>query len=117
MSKKYYVGVVLNKESVNYLKEKIPPLYTKERYHHMTVAYMTKEEIINNYEKYLGKNIELNINGYCYDNKIQTVTVKTKLSENDIPHITLSCKNNIDPIYSNEMLKNKTNCKKINLKI
>lgn len=115
--KKYYIGAVLDEKSKKNLKEKIPPLYVKERYHHMTIAYMPKDEIFNKYKKYIGKDIKLNINGYCFDNKIQAAMVKTKLSENDIPHITLSCKKNIDPVYSNTMLKNKPNYKKINLKV
>lgn len=114
---KFYIGAVLDKKSKKSLKEKIPPLYVKERYHHMTIAYMPKNEIFNKYKKYIGKNIKLNINGYCFDNKIQAAMVKTKLSENNIPHITLSCKKNVDPVYSNTMLKNKSNYKKINLKL
>ena len=112
-----YIAVVLDKKSVNFLKEKIPPMYKKVFYHHMTVAYMPSDIIYKKYEDSIGKQVELNVIGFCFDNKGQAAIVETNLSENKVPHITLSCDKNTNPVYSNTLLQNKTNYQNINLMV
>ncbi len=114
------MAVVLDEKSVNSLKEVIPPIHKKLFYHHMTIAYMPSDIIYKKYEDRIGKHVELNITGFCFDDKGQAAIVETNLSENKVPHITLSCEENTKPVYSNnllKLLKNKTNCQSVNLKI
>ena len=115
-----YIAIILDEKSVSSLKEAIPPLHKKLFYHHMTIAYTPDDLVYKKYEDSLGKQIELSVTGFCFDDKGQAAIVETKLSENETPHITLSCEENTKPVYSNtlfKLLKNKTNCQSVNLKI
>lgn len=114
---KSYIAFVLDEASVGILKKEIPPLYKKIFYHHMTMAFKPSEHIYDKYKEYIGKTFELNVSGYCFDEKCQAVFVDTHLSENDFPHITLSCDENTNPVYSNILMKNKTNYQPFSLKI
>lgn len=112
-----YIAIVLDEKSANSLKEAIPPIHQKLFYHHMTIAYMPDELIYKKYENSLGKQIELSITGFCFDERGQTAIVETNLSEKEVPHITLSCEENTKPVYSDTLLKNKPNYKSVNLKV
>ena len=112
-----YIAVVLDENSVNSLKEAIPPIHQKLFYHHMTIAYMPDELVYKKYEDSIGKQVELSVTGFCFDDKCQVAIVETNLSEKEVPHVTLSCEENTKPVYSDTLLRNKTNYKVINLKI
>ena len=112
-----YIAIILDEESVNSLKKVIPPIHEKLFYHHMTVTYTPNEMVYKKYGGSIGKQVELNITGFCFDNKGQAAIVETNLSEKEVPHITLSCEENTKPGYSDTLLKSKTNYKAINLKV
>ena len=112
-----YIAVVLDEKSVASLKEEISPLHKKLFYHHMTMAYMPDELTYKKYEDSIGKQIELSVTGVCFDDKGQAAIIETNLSEKEVPHITLSCEENTKPVYSDILLKNKTNYKSVNFKV
>lgn len=112
-----YIAVILDEESVNSLKDAIPPIHKKLFYHHMTIAYIPDELVYKKYEHNIGKQVELHITGFCFDDKGQAAIVETNLSEKEVPHVTLSCEENTKPVYSDTLLKSKTNYKNVNLKI
>ncbi len=45
-----YIAANLTPESIQILKEKLPPKYSRVFYHHMTIAYNPNEEILNKYK-------------------------------------------------------------------
>ncbi|MFA6430626.1 MAG: hypothetical protein WC229_03135 [Candidatus Paceibacterota bacterium] len=112
-----YMLVTLDNESIDFLKENIKSVHNKIYYHHMTVAYKPDDVVYKKYEGYIGKRIELEIIGFCFDEKGQAAVVKTNLSENEAPHITLSCREDAEPFYSNTLVKNRTNFQELNLKV
>lgn len=112
-----YIAVILDEKSVKYLKEVIPPIHKKIFYHHMTIAYMPSDEIYEKFKNRVGEQIELNIIGFCFDERGQVSLVTTDIQTEGTPHITLSCEENTKPVYSNMLIKNRTNYKDINIKV
>lgn len=107
----------LTSESIKLLKEKLPPKYSRVFYHHMTIAFNPSEDIFNKYKNLIGEEIELSVIASCHDDKIHAIIVDTDISENTIPHITLSCTDDSKPKFSEDLLKNKTNFSNIYLKL
>ncbi len=112
-----FIAANLTPESIKILKEKIPPMYSKVFYHHMTIAFNPSQIILDKYKDMVGKEIELQVIGCCNDNRAQAVMIDFSLPENEIPHITLSCIEEEKPTYSNILLKNKTNYGNIYFKL
>lgn len=112
-----YIAVVLDEKSVKYLKEVIPPIHKKIFYHHMTIAYMPSDDIYEKFKEREGEQVELNIIGFCFDEKGQATLVKTDIYTEGIPRITLSCEENTKPVYSGVLIKSRTNYKDINIKV
>ncbi len=54
----------------------------------------------------VGKKVLLKIIGRAYDDKGDALLIENDWSENEYPHITLSCADGTTPQYSNELLKN-----------
>lgn len=109
-----YITVILNKESVDKLKEEISPKYPEVFYHHMTLVYNPSEEEYEKYEDMLGETVEFKVVKHCFDDKCQAVLVDTDLSMNEYPHITLSCTEDTKPTYSNQMLEG-SSCEDVSL--
>lgn len=112
-----YIAANLTPESIQQLKEKLPPKYSKVFYHHMTIAFNPSEEILNKYKNLIGEEIDLQVFASCHDGRAHVVLVDTNKSENEHPNITLSCDENTKPFYSNELIKRKTNYSNIYLKL
>ena len=113
MNNNFYLAVVLDDKSIEKLKNAIKPKHSNIFYHHMTVAYKPTEEAYRKYEPLINSNINLKVIKHCFDNKGQAVLVDTELSENEYPHITLSCSEGVAPIYSNDLFKGCDSCEEI----
>ena len=112
-----YIAANLTPNSIKLLKEKLSPKYTKVFYHHMTIAYNPNEEIFNKYKNLIGEEIDLQVFASCHDNRAHAVLIDTDKSENEYPHITLSCIEDENAFYSNTMLKNKSNFGNVYIKL
>lgn len=112
-----YIAANLTQESIQKLKEKLPPKYDRVFYHHMTMAFNPSEEIFNKYKNLIGEEIELQVFASCHDDRAHAVLVDSDKSEDEHPHITLSCIKEEKPNYSRELIKNKSNFGNIYLKL
>lgn len=83
------------------LLEKFPAKHPKVYANHSTNEYKPKS--LEDLE--LGKKQYLKIIGQAYDQKCFALLVENKKSKNKFPHITISCAEDIAPVYSNELLE------------
>lgn len=97
-----YIAVFLDNASKEKLKKMA--IYPEVFADHLTLAYRPDTNTYEKYKKDLGKEIELKVGGIAKDNKCQALVIEGIESENQNPHITISC-NGVKPNYSNEMLK------------
>lgn len=104
-----YFGVFLDNESknilYNHVKEYIPQDW-KIFCHHMTIAFNNKteraQELYNNYSKYFGQEIKLEITHIGISNDAIAVKVNYMNDiQNKIPHITVAIPQNGKPVNSN----------------
>ena len=112
-----YIAFILDDESVDNLKEVIPPMHEKIYYHHMTVAYKPSIQDFDLYKKYIGTSMCIDVTGTANDSNGQVVLLDTNISEKKSPHITLSCTQYTKPNYSNFLAENKINFKPIKLSL
>lgn len=113
-----YIAANLTEESVKALKEKISPKHAKVFYHHVTLAFNPGQEIFEKYKDLIGKEIDLQVFGYCHDDRGQAVLVDLDVPvEKQIPHITLSCNQETKPFYSESLVQKKTNYGNVYLKL
>jgi hypothetical protein len=94
-----YNAYVLREESRNILLSKWVPLYSKVYGHHMTVDF-GKQYIPKN----VGEERDLVVIGYSRDSNCECVVIDKDRSVG-LSHITISCREGISPVYSNELLK------------
>jgi len=104
MSKKVlYTAVVLTPESKARLLDAFPePVLKKVHAHHMTIKFKPSEADVAGLE--LGAEVDLVVSGYAATDKIQAVAVVGFMSDNDIPHITVSTDGKTPPKESNALL-------------
>ncbi len=101
--KTIYWGIVLSELSKTILRSKYhrhPNLYTE----HLTLAYDPSDFQEAKYSKVIGKEVELVGIGYASDDRCEALVVRGAETQNEVPHITLSCANDVRPIYSNTLL-------------
>ena len=102
-----YSALVLDEKSSDKLKEFIESFvnfsYDNIYCHHVTIKFGKHDLIPEN----LGKEFKI-IPGYLYaDEKCSCISlVKVPFHVENIPHITLACKEGVKPVYSNSLLKN-----------
>lgn len=96
-----YTAVVLDPESKVVLLDKFPPQHKLVQDCHVTLAFRPGKFPDN-----LGKEVSLMVYGYANDENADAVSVKLfdTNSNNTIPHITLSVRDGVKPVYSNELL-------------
>lgn len=94
-----YNAIVLTEASIHRLKAMFPPKHENEFYHHVTINFGKKEFPQNH-----GEELTFEIVGYAEDEKGQAAVVNAP-SENEIPHITLTCADGVKPSYSNKLLQ------------
>jgi|SRR3989344_3046035 len=94
----YTAEFVLDKEE---LLKKFPPKHGNVFAHHCTIAF--KPASLEGIE--IGKKSLMKVIGRAYDQKGDVLLVESPKSNNEHPHITLSCADGVYPVYSNELLK------------
>jgi hypothetical protein len=98
-----YVGVFLEKESRDKLLKLVPPRHPTIYAEHVTVCFKPSLQQLANFK--LGERIEFQAMGVVFDARGQAVRVRGVPSENEHPHITISCALATKPVYSNQLLK------------
>lgn len=83
------------------LTRMFPPIHEVVFAHHSTIQF--EPESLEGI--HIGEKWNLEILGRAKDDKGDALLVKNPKSKNKFPHITLSCKKGVDPIYSNELLE------------
>ena len=100
-----YIWAELTKESNKLLKSILPFKYEKSFGTHITIDWDTDFSI---YSDLIGKKFKLTIDTFIFDENCEAIPVDlTNLelrSVNKNPHITWSCKKEINPYYSNYLL-------------
>lgn len=107
MGKAAYVGVFLDRPSREFLLGRIPGRHRTTHADHVTLAF---GKAMEGREYPVGKRVTFRIWGVAWDLKGQAVLcmeddLREFLAEGQIPHITLSCAEGVQPKYSNELLK------------
>lgn len=82
------------------LLKHFPPKHEQIWAHHSTIAFEPGN--LNNIE--IGKHHQVKILGRVTDDKGDALLVENPKSKMKYPHITISCKPEVGPIYSNELL-------------
>lgn len=77
------------------------PKHKKIYGHHSTNWYRPTD--LNDLE--IGKKVVLKIVGRASDKRGDALLVENSKSKNKYPHITISCAENVPPVYSNELLE------------
>jgi hypothetical protein len=105
MKKVIYTAVFLTEESAEDLKAwaaaLVGELLPKTFCHHMTIAFRPKDGLG---DLVVGQEVELKVVAVAHNDRGQAVEVVGFDSNNDVPHITISCAEGVSPVYSNELL-------------
>ena len=88
-------------KDIKSLLEKFQPKHERVFGHHSTIAF--KPASLDGIE--IGKKSIMKILARAYDEKGDALLVENQKSNNENPHITLSCAEEVSPVYSNELLK------------
>jgi hypothetical protein len=104
-----YLGVFLTPEAREEVLRKFPAVHDTVYADHVTLVNQpTEEDMADFREKFeLGQKVPIEITGYAEDRNGQALTVTLPdglLSRKRRPHITLSTRPGVKPVYSNEML-------------
>jgi len=98
------VKALLTPGSQQILLQRIAPVHEWVKGTHMTIAFNPPmERFEQKYQPIIGQPVALRVVGQAQDEKGQAVVVEA-MSENRIPHITISCASGIGPVYSNQLL-------------
>jgi Fungal tRNA ligase phosphodiesterase domain len=102
--KKGYIAAVLDDDFAENLarKAEFKNVFCK----HVTMAYNPSDEVFNKYAPLLGGVIVMSTTRMCKGDGCQAVVVRGVPSENEVPHITISCADGVKPATSNAMLRN-----------
>jgi len=83
------------------LLEKYPPKHPRIFAHHSTIAF--KPGNLDGID--VSKESSMKILGRVFDEKGDALLVENPNSNNENPHITLSCAEGVSPVYSSELIK------------
>lgn len=101
-----YIGIFVPKAK---LAEMIPPAFEKVQCDHVTLAFSPTPEEVETFRPMIGKEVEISVQETVWDDKCQAVRVEVPVQcRNPIPHITISHRADTKPVYSNELLANKS---------
>lgn len=97
-----FTAILLNESDKSTLFRTFPPKHHKVQDGHITLKFRPGVLPDN-----LGKEIVVEVYGYANDDRADAVAVKLNdvESKNEIPHITLSVREDTQPIYANELLE------------
>jgi hypothetical protein len=100
-----YIWAELTKESKKLLESLLPYRYEKSFGTHITIDWDTDFSV---YSDLIGKKFKLVVNSLVFDENCEAIPVNLSgsglRSVNKNPHITWSCKKEINPYYSNYLL-------------
>ncbi len=88
-------------EDTEDLLNKFPPKHKKVYGHHSTIAFRPND--LNGIE--IGNKSIMKVIGRVYDEKADAILVENPKSNKKYPHITISCAEGINPLYSDEMIE------------
>ena len=96
-----YVAAMVN--DVEALKEKFPPTYVNEFYHHSTIEFkpVKTQTLLDN----VGKSVNLKVTHRLITEKVDVLIVENPGSTNKYPHITLSTAAGVKPFESNSEIE------------
>ncbi|MDA8611288.1 hypothetical protein N9L18_00270 [Candidatus Pacebacteria bacterium] len=100
-SKGYFAAVLLSAGSEALSSNSV---HSNVFCHHVTLAYRPDPETAEKYEGLIGEFVELRAVWMRTDEKGQAAIVSGIESENKHPHVTISCADGVEPVYSNELL-------------
>jgi len=96
--------IVLTEESKNRIRQICPPIFSKVYIDHVTLQYNI--ELPEEYKPYVDSTQKILLKEICHNDKIQAIYVGIKLpSKNKFPHITISAKEGVHSVESNQMLE------------
>lgn len=98
-----YVGVFLTKASRDELLRLVPPRHHRVFAEHVTVLFKPTLQQLSRFS--FGERVEFQAMGVVHDARGQAVRVRGVPSDNEHPHITISCAPDTKPVYSNQLLK------------
>ncbi len=108
-----YTGLFLSEPVRNLLLTKFPPKHPNVYADHVTLFYKPDFEAINDIMYRRGSMVSLYAVAHVYDEKGQALIVSVanpkqtdgiKITQ-DILHLTISCADGVQPVYSNELIK------------
>ncbi len=106
MAKAIYIGAFLTNEAREKLlcfwRNTFGPLHQKAFAHHCTIAFRPTPEQLT--DPSIGHAGHVTIISAVADLKAQAVGVIGATSNNEYPHITISCAEGISPVYSNKLM-------------
>jgi hypothetical protein len=109
MASPIYTAIFLTEKSVAELQERYGPFkHPKAHAHHVTLVFRPSPKDLVTLEKYLEKEVEIEVIGYNDDERGQVVKVDVPFYlqlDGQVHHITLSTAEGVSPVYSNELLK------------
>ncbi len=99
-----YVAIVLTPESHNLLRA--IAVHPEVRSHHCTVYFRPTEKELAQFQDRLGTEMTLEVVEVAEDEKGQVAVLKDHgLLSNRTPHVTVSCAEGVEPVYSNQLLQ------------
>jgi hypothetical protein len=99
----WFVSLVLTPHSQAILKRIVPPAHPEVHAHHMTMAYKPALHRLEHFHEKAGERLRIKVVGLAQDDRGQAVLVNGP-SDNQYPHVTISCADGVEAKYSNELL-------------
>ncbi len=104
------VWAVPTPEALPVFEQTLPKLYEKPFHAHITLQYdVTEADFTTAFPGVIGRKTEVGVTGYAYDDSIQAALIDLGpsglVTENPIPHISLSAHPGVSPVKSNTMLQ------------
>lgn len=98
-----YTGLFV--DDIKLLLDMFPPIHEIKYAHHSTIQF--QPDSLDGIE--VGKKNKIKIIGRVFDEKGDVLLVGNIKSKNKFPHITISCRKDTQPVYSNELLEKANN--------
>lgn len=99
MEKIIYTGIFVDNPTE--LLTLFPPKHLNVFAHHMTIEF--RPSSLSGIE--VGKQFILKVLGRAHDAKGDALLVESYKTTKTFPHITISCANDVSPLYSNDLLQ------------
>lgn len=108
-----YIAAVLSKNAARKLRAfAVHPVV---HCHHITIAHQPSRSVFRKYAALIGKRVPFTATKLYQDECGQAVAVVGMPSENEFPHITISCAGGVPAAYSNRLLAKRLRGKPIGI--